>query len=129
MRPPEPCDSGNQVRPPALLHAVAPWVLAGRLLRGTDMLETIRSPRVLIVDDECVIADSLALILNQNGFDATAVYSGEAAVETAVTFNPDVLISDVVMGEMNGIELALRVSVLLPGCRVILISGRSEERR
>lgn len=89
------------------------------------MLETGQNPRVLIVDDECVIADSLALILNQNGFDATAVYSGEAAVETAVTFNPDVLISDVVMGEMNGIELALRVSVLLPGCRVILISGNA----
>ena len=36
-------------------------------------------PKVLVVDDERVIADTLAMILNQSGFQATAVYSGEAA--------------------------------------------------
>ncbi len=45
-------------------------------------------PRVLVTDDERVIADTLALILNKSGFEATAVYSGEEAIETAKTLSP-----------------------------------------
>ena len=45
------------------------------------MSEQQAKPRVLVADDERVIADTLAIILNQAGFDATAVYSGEKAVE------------------------------------------------
>ena len=51
-------------------------------------------PKVLVADDERVIADTLAIILNQSGFDATAVYNGEKAVEAARTLKPDMLISD-----------------------------------
>ncbi len=45
-------------------------------------------PRVLVADDERVIADTLAIILNQAGFEATAVYSGERAVEMVQILNP-----------------------------------------
>ena len=81
--------------------------------------------RVLIADDEKNIADTLALILHFLGFEATAVYSGEAAVETAVQFLPDILISDVVMGELSGIETAIRISRMLPQCKIILFSGQA----
>lgn len=80
--------------------------------------------RVLVVDDEHVIAETLALILNQHGFEATPVYSGEVAIETAALVRPDVVISDVIMGGMNGIEVAIRISALYPDCRIILISGQ-----
>ena len=80
---------------------------------------------MLIVDDECIIADTLALILKKHGYETKAVYSGEHAVETATQFKPDVLISDVVMRGMNGIEAALRISVTLPRCKVILFSGNA----
>ncbi len=65
-------------------------------------------PRVLVADDERVIADTLALILNKSGFEATAVYSGEEAIETAKTLQPDVLISDVIMFGLNGIDAAIK---------------------
>ncbi len=81
--------------------------------------------RVLIVDDECIIADTLALILEQSGYQTKAVYSGETAVESAMELKPDILISDVVMNGMNGIETALRIAVVLPGCRIILMSGNA----
>jgi DNA-binding NtrC family response regulator len=80
---------------------------------------------ILIADDERVIADTLALILNMNGFKAIAVYSGEEAVETAKLMNPDLLISDVVMKEMSGIEAAMIVREAVPGCRILLISGHA----
>jgi CheY-like chemotaxis protein len=82
--------------------------------------------RVLIVDDERLIADTLALILTRHGFETTAVYSGEAAVEAAATVQPDVVITDVIMDGMNGIEVATRLCALHPGCRVILFSGQLE---
>ena len=66
-------------------------------------------PRVLVVDDERVIADTLAIILNQNGFDASAVYTGTAAVDRARETKPDLIISDVIMPDMNGIEAAIRI--------------------
>jgi len=81
--------------------------------------------RVLIADDERVIANSLALILNASGFEARAVYSGERAVELAGELRPDVLISDVILGGITGIEAAIRISKIVPDCRIILFSGQA----
>jgi CheY-like chemotaxis protein len=81
--------------------------------------------RVLVLDDEQVIANTLALILNRSGYDARAVYSGEAAVETALALPPDFLISDVIMQGMTGLEAAIRISEIAPHCRIILFSGQA----
>jgi CheY-like chemotaxis protein len=82
-------------------------------------------PRVLVVDDERVIADTLATILNQNGFEASAVYTGAEAVVRARNSRPDLVISDVIMQDMNGIEAAIRIRQSLPGCKILLFSGQA----
>jgi CheY-like chemotaxis protein len=82
-------------------------------------------PRVLVVDDERVIADTLAIILNQNGFDASAVYTGTAAVTRARDTKPELIISDVIMPDMNGIEAAIRIRQILPECKILLFSGQA----
>ena len=82
-------------------------------------------PRVLVVDDERVIADTLAIILNQAGFDAAAVYTGTDAVDRARKEKPDLVISDVIMPDMNGIEAAIRIRQMLPGCKILLFSGQA----
>jgi CheY-like chemotaxis protein len=89
------------------------------------MTGTKRKPKVLVVDDEHVIADTLAIILNQHGYEASAVYSGAAAVERAHDVNPDLIISDVIMQDMNGIEAAIRIRKFLPGCKILLFSGQA----
>lgn len=83
------------------------------------------SRRVLILDDEQVIANTLAMILNRNGFEAQAVYNGADAIEAARQIAPDVLISDVIMEGMTGIEVAIRISELAPRCKIILFSGQA----
>jgi CheY-like chemotaxis protein len=80
---------------------------------------------VLVVDDERVIADTLAMILNQSGFEARPVYSGEKALETVTTFQPDMLISDVIMADLNGIDAAIQIRSLMPKIKILLFSGQA----
>ncbi len=82
-------------------------------------------PRVLVADDERIIADTLGMILSQNGFEAATVYGGQKAVETARIFHPDVFLADVVMPGMSGIEAAIQISSMIPSCRVVLLSGQA----
>lgn len=88
------------------------------------MLPDSHKIRVLIVDDERLIADTQAIILNQNGFEATVAYSGEQAVELALGLKPAMLLSDVIMGKMYGIEAAIQITKDNPDCKVLLFSGQ-----
>lgn len=80
---------------------------------------------VLIADDEENLADSLALVLESHGYKVEAVYSGESAVERAKTLMPDVLIADMFMEKMSGVEAAAKIAEALPGCRVLLMTGQT----
>jgi CheY-like chemotaxis protein len=80
-------------------------------------------PRVLVVDDESLIADSVAMILNRNGYRAIAKYSGTDALQSIKEQCPDIIVSDVVMPDFNGIQLAKAVRSLCPDARIVLFSG------
>lgn len=81
------------------------------------------SIRVLVVDDEQSVADTLALILNRSGHESVATYSGLEAINAAKTLQPQALLSDVMMPGMNGIELARYFAENHAGCRVLLMTG------
>ena len=86
-----------------------------------------RRRTVLIVDDEHLIADTLAEILNDSGnFVAVAVYDGASALEQVRNTGLDILITDVVMPEMNGGELAKRLASIRPEMRVLYMSGYTD---
>lgn len=89
------------------------------------MSENSKKPKVLVADDERVIADTLSMILNQSGFEARAVYSGEKALEEAPVFRPNMLISDVIMADLNGIDAAIRIREVLPEIKILLFSGQA----
>lgn len=90
------------------------------------MFEMQKSLRVFVVDDEDVIASSLAMILRfQSGFNARTFTNPLEALRAAQIEAPDLLISDVVMPELSGIELAIQMCELCPGCRVLLFSGQA----
>ncbi|HKF49813.1 MAG TPA: response regulator [Terracidiphilus sp.] len=78
---------------------------------------------ILVVDDERIIADTLALIFRQRGFETHAAYSGEEAVGAAAACTPDVFLSDIHMTGMNGIEAAIVIADRFPLCRILLFSG------
>ena len=88
-------------------------------------MDVIRKRRALVVDDEQVIADTLAKILDLNGYEASAVYTGTAAVESARSLQPDLIISDVIMPDMDGIQAAISIRSFLPDCKILLFSGQA----
>jgi len=79
--------------------------------------------RVLVVDDDQLVADTLALIFEKNGFDAKAVYSADDALQHAREFVPDLLLCDVTMPGRDGLALALDVTDEFPNCRIIVLTG------
>lgn len=82
--------------------------------------------KVLVLDDEALVADSLVQILGMFGYDASASYDPLEAVEW-LSANPcDILISDVVFGgQMSGIDLAIQLCKTLPAIKVLLMSGNN----
>lgn len=81
--------------------------------------------RVLIVDDEQLIADTLAAILRHAGYETSACYDGHSALLRCDSFLPELVITDVVMPGMSGVELAVTLSGRFPECKVLLFSGQA----
>ena len=81
--------------------------------------------KVLVVDDEPLIADTITEILNQSGFLAEQAYDGMEALLKAQGSAPDVLLTDVLMPKLNGVELAIALSASHPNTRVYLFSGQA----
>lgn len=97
---------------------------SGSLASKQKVSSTGSRPKVLVSDDERVIADTLALILNKDGFETRAVYTSKKALELAAQFQPDMLISDVLMTDINGVDAAIQMRAILPEIRVFLLSGQ-----
>lgn len=90
-----------------------------------DVISLTGRPVILIVDDEKVIADTLSIILSKSGFDTFAAYDGPSALALALEIIPSLLISDVVMPGMSGIDLAIALTDAMPQCKVLLFSGQA----
>jgi DNA-binding NtrC family response regulator len=80
-------------------------------------------PHALVIDDDIAVADTVAMVLKMDGFEATVAYSGKTGVELARSREFDFLVTGVVMPQMNGIEAAIQICKLLPKCKVLLVSG------
>jgi DNA-binding NtrC family response regulator len=89
------------------------------------MPELCRQPRIFVVDDESTIASTTAMILCHYGFDAVFFTAPLEALQAARLRAPDLLVSDVVMPHLSGIELAIQMKVCCPDCRVLLFSGQA----
>ena len=87
-------------------------------------------PGVLIVDDALSVRNSLMQLVQDAGFRAEAARDGIDAIDTLRVFRPDIVLTDLEMPNMNGIELTshIRGRDDLKGLPVIMITSRSQEK-
>ena len=79
--------------------------------------------RVLVVDDDRLVADTLTLIFKRNGFVAKAAYSAEEALRSSREFVPHLLLCDVTMPERDGLSLVEDMTREMPACRILVLTG------
>ena len=79
---------------------------------------------VIVVDDEGIVRDTLAMVLSNNGFDVRTAGSGQEGLQILAQTPAEFLITDFLMPNMNGAELLAEATRLHPGVKVILISGQ-----
>jgi CheY-like chemotaxis protein len=90
------------------------------------LVEDGKELRVFVVDDEEIIASSLGMILRlYGGIHATSFTDPFKALELAEFDAPDLLIADVMMPQLSGIELAIQLRLLCPNCKMLLFSGHT----
>ncbi len=90
-----------------------------------DSTREIAPTRILVVDDEPLIADTIVQILNRSGFIAEAAYGGREAIEAARRITPELILSDVLMPHIDGVEAAIAIQKFLPEARIVLFSGQA----
>jgi DNA-binding NtrC family response regulator len=78
---------------------------------------------VFIVDRDQLIAEILSKIFERNGFTTQSFTDPRQAILAARDGAPDLLVTDVVMPELSGIELAVAIQYDCPSCEIILFSG------
>ena len=83
------------------------------------------SIRVFVVDDEGTISSTLAAILRLSGYRAESFTNPLEALSRTMEAPPDLLISDVVMPQMSGVELAIQIRALCSSCKILLFSGQA----
>jgi CheY-like chemotaxis protein len=81
--------------------------------------------RVLVVDDNRLVADTLSLVFQANGFESEAAYSAAEGMERARTFSPRLLLCDVSMPGETGLDLIERMDREMPECRLLMLSAYS----
>lgn len=79
--------------------------------------------RVLVVDDDRLVADTLCLIFRANGFESEARYSAATGFAYAQSYAPSLMLCDVVMPEESGLQLAQRVRRAMPATKLLLLTA------
>ncbi|MGN0266712.1 MAG: response regulator transcription factor [Lachnospiraceae bacterium] len=82
--------------------------------------------KILIVEDEVLLADSLRILLEKNGFEAECVYNGEDGAAYAETGVYDLLILDIMMPKMNGYEVARKIRSSHCGTPILMLTAKFE---
>ena len=86
----------------------------------------VRRPRVLVIGDDSIIAETLRIILELAGFEAICASGGIPGLRLAWSWRPDILVTDFDMPGLNGVDVARWICAIIPDCRPFLLSGHLE---
>jgi CheY-like chemotaxis protein len=93
-------------------------------MKMVDVKNRLGENRVLICDPDRVIANSLDAIFQGHGYNTRCVFDARDGLRLAREWQPDLVLTEIIMGEMLGVDFAKKIVALYPECRVILLSGQ-----
>jgi CheY-like chemotaxis protein len=79
--------------------------------------------RVLVIDDDHLVADTLTMVFLANGYESEAVYSAAEGLARARTFLPGLMLCDISMGEENGLQLSDKIFNEMPDCKFLMLTA------
>jgi CheY-like chemotaxis protein len=91
-----------------------------------DKVSEKRKPTIFVVDNEPIIVRTSTAILDSFGFSTQGFTNPLDALQASDSECPDLLLSDVMMPELSGFDLAVRLSEKCPKCKILLFSGQPE---
>lgn len=94
-----------------------------------EIIEQRGTENILVVDDEAAICELSKKLLTSKGYNVLVAESGEAALKTLESNNIDLMVSDVIMPNMDGYKLAAKVREKYPQIKVQLVSGFDDDRK
>ena len=100
-----------------------PSIEAPGSVNGEEPVDEVEAKRILIVDDNADAADSLALLLEMDGHTTRPVYGSMAALESAGTFDPQVVLLDIGLPGMDGYEVARRMRARGSKAQIVALTG------
>jgi DNA-binding response OmpR family regulator len=83
-------------------------------------------PRALVVDDECALAELVSTYLTRDGFEVSMAHDGAQAIEVAREVDPDVMVLDLGLPVLDGVEVCRQVRTF-SDCYIVMLTARTEE--
>jgi two-component system, cell cycle response regulator len=91
-----------------------------------ETIKKIAPLRILFVDDDKAVAESMGRFLSRICKEVRVSYDGENGHEVFSEFLPDIIISDITMPRLNGVEMSKRIRLTHPDTKIIFVTGHSD---
>jgi DNA-binding response OmpR family regulator len=82
--------------------------------------------RILVIDDEPAVVDLVVTCLRKEGYGALGAETSEEGLKLAILSRPELILLDIALPGMTGIELLKRIRSIIPTTRVIMVSGNTD---
>lgn len=79
--------------------------------------------KILVIEDDDLVRSLLSIILEKEGYEVVTASNGKEGVEFFLQHSPDLVITDLIMPEQDGIETIIELKKIMPGLKIIAISG------
>jgi len=93
---------------------------------GRAMTLTTPAARILVIDDSQSLVDMVSTFLRGEGYRVLGALSGDEGLKLAILSRPELVLLDIGLPEINGLELLTRIRSMNPSARVIMVTGNTD---
>src|SRR5436853_3175467 len=88
----------------------------------------VPTARILVIDDNLAVVDILVTVLAEEGYEVSSAVTSDEGLKLFIQSCPDLVLLDIALPGMNGIEMLKRIRSIAPTVRVVMVSGLDSER-